>query len=349
MNNIIKQTFYLILLSLILGFIRYVFLEEYQFFNAGNKTIVKVQDNSDLENYLLNLDSPDIVSIETAKLIYDKELAIFIDARDYVEYIDGHIKNSLNLPFSPENEYNESLLDSLYNADKTLIVYCSGEDCTLSQDLTNYLYEERNFYSIIYFEEGFPVWKEKDYPVKSVNVSNKIEVDNISFFSFIDYLVIISLIVIFSLFISGHKAQYIPHVSRIVLGFIFIYFSWDKILDPKLFANVIKNYDIIPFGLENFGALFLPYIEFLIGVCLILGVFLDMASFISLFLLALFILMISQAYIRGKSIDCGCLLSDLSNISSSEKRLHMLMRILQDICFIMFALMVKYRTYFRGK
>ena len=29
-----------------------------------------------------------------------------------------------------------------------------------------------------------------------------------------------------------------------ILGFIFIYFSYDKIIDPKLFASLINNYDI---------------------------------------------------------------------------------------------------------
>ena len=112
-------------------------------------------------------------------------------------------------------------------------------------------------------------------------------------------------------------------------------------------ANVIQNYDIVPFGLENLIALILPYVEFLIGVFLILGVFLDISAIISLGLLFMFILMIGQAYLRGKSIDCGCLLSDLSDTSSSEKRMHMIKRIIQDICFILYALIVKYRVIFK--
>ena len=59
--------------------------------------------------------------------------------------------------------------------------------------------------------------------------------------------------------------------------------------------------------------------------------------------------MIGQAYLRGKSIDCGCLLSDLSDSSSSEKRIYMLKRIVQDICFIVYGVIVKYRTKFDNK
>ena len=59
-------------------------------------------------------------------------------------------------------------------------------------------------------------------------------------------------------------------------------------------------------------------------------------------LLIFFIFMISTAYIRGKSIDCGCLLSDLSDSSAAEKRIYMLKRIVQDICFIVLSIIVKY-------
>ena len=122
--------------------------------------------------------------------------------------------------------------------------------------------------------------------------------------------------------LSDTYKSFIPIIARLILGFIFVYFSWDKILDPRLFANVIKNYDITPFGFEDLVALILPFIEFFIGIFLILGIFVDISATISLGLLFMFVLMIGQAYLRGKSIDCGCLLSDLSDTSSSEKRMH---------------------------
>ena len=103
----------------------------------------------------------------------------------------------------------------------------------------------------------------------------------------------------------------------------------------------------MPFGFEDLVALILPFIEFFIGIFLILGIFVDISATISLGLLFMFVLMIGQAYLRGKSIDCGCLLSDLSDTSSSEKRMHMIKRIIQDICFILYALIVKYRVIFK--
>ena len=40
-------------------------------------------------------------------------------------------------------------------------------------------------------------------------------------------------------------------ISRLILGAVFIYASWDKILNPDDFAKAIGNYHVLPFGLEN--------------------------------------------------------------------------------------------------
>ena len=237
------------------------------------------------------------------------------------------------------------MIDSLYNLDKPIISYCSGEDCTLSADLSDYLYSI-GFMPIFYFEEGYPIWEDLNYPNKKTNSpENKTNQAKIKF-NFIDYIIFLSMIVIFALQYFDRYKHHIVNISRFILGFIFIYFSYDKILDPKLFSDIVKNYDIIPFGLENLGALVLPFIEFLIGICLIFGIFINTSVIVSIILLVFFILLIGQAFLRGKSIDCGCLLSDLSEASSSEKRMYMLKRIVQDICFIVYAIIVKYRTEF---
>ena len=336
MNSLIKQSLYILALSILCGFIRYFTLEN------------SVLDSNEFSP------GPSLTNIEYVKDLYDKGLGCFIDARDVNEFNEGHILNSINIPF--DTTYDNDLLDSLANeiaisddgqADKVLIIYCSGEDCSLSEDLaydiSNYFFEE----VIFYFEEGFPVWKDLGYPIKTSDLDISTNKSSKPLLNFIDYIIIASILLIFILYFSDTYKSSIPIVSRLILGFIFVYFSWDKILDPKIFANVIKNYDIMPFGFENLVALILPFIEFFIGVFLILGIFVDISASISLGLLFMFVLMIGQAYLRGKSIDCGCLLSDLSDTSSSEKRMYMIKRIIQDICFILYALIVKYRVIFK--
>ena len=125
---------------------------------------------------------------------------------------------------------------------------------------------------------------------------------------------------------------------------IFIYFSYDKILDPLRFAQLSANYDIIPYNLEYFGALILPWIEMLIGLFLLTGVFIKTSANVALSLMVFFIFMIAQAYLRGKSIDCGCLLTNLSLESASDKRIYMLKRIVQDFYFLALTLLIKYNA-----
>ncbi|MDP6201897.1 MAG: MauE/DoxX family redox-associated membrane protein [Candidatus Marinimicrobia bacterium] len=93
---------------------------------------------------------------------------------------------------------------------------------------------------------------------------------------------------------------------RILLGVIFIYASCDKILDPGKFARDIANYHIIPMGFENLIALIIPWLELFIGIGLVAGLMVDGASIISGGLMALFILFIFQATLRGFNIECGC-------------------------------------------
>ena len=93
---------------------------------------------------------------------------------------------------------------------------------------------------------------------------------------------------------------------RFLLGAIFIYASYDKILDPGKFALDIANYHIIPMGFENLIALIIPWLELFIAIGLIAGLMVDGASIISGGLMALFILFIFQATLRGFNIECGC-------------------------------------------
>jgi rhodanese-related sulfurtransferase len=90
------------------------------------------------------------------------------------------------------------------------------------------------------------------------------------------------------------------------LGGIFIYASYEKILRPASFAEIVFNYQILPDRLVNLVSLFLPWLELLVGLCLILGVWLSGAVLIcNLLLLAFFGTLVFNV-VRGFDIDCGC-------------------------------------------
>ena len=348
MNKSLKQIFSIILLSFFIGLIRFLFLDEYTLFPSKESKEEISVINSEIEDFLGNINEPEIINLGLAKEIYDENLAIFIDARDYEDFVEGHISNSINIPYNENDAYDEVLLDSLFDTYKPLVIYCSGEGCSLSEDLTYYLYENKNIYSILYFEEGYPGWADNDYPIKLTEVIES-DIDDFEYLDILDYLILMLFIFIAFTYKNDKYHYFIITISRLFLGFIFIYFSYDKIIDPHLFLKMVRNYDILPFSLESIGALVLPILEFLIGILLILGIFINASINISISLLILFILMIGQAYLRGKSIDCGCNLSDLSQNVLQDKRFYMIKRIIQDICFLVFAVILKYRDRFEVK
>ena len=121
-------------------------------------------------------------------------------------------------------------------------------------------------------------------------------------------------------------------VIRILLGIIFLYASYDKIMDPGKFARSVANYHIVPFGLENSIAIILPWLELFIGVGLIAGIMVDGAAGITGSLLVIFILLILQAILRGFNIECGCGLKEGEMVGWTK--------ILENIVFLFASCMV---------
>jgi len=123
-------------------------------------------------------------------------------------------------------------------------------------------------------------------------------------------------------------------IARLILAYVFIYASIDKIIDPHSFSNAIDNYHITPYQLNNLAALVIPWLELIIGICLLINVLVTGASLISISLLLFFIFIISQALFRGINIDCGCFDLNSSNLDDVELRLKMIRRILEDFVFL---------------
>lgn len=102
------------------------------------------------------------------------------------------------------------------------------------------------------------------------------------------------------------KNPWLGLIGRIIVGGIFIYASWDKILHPESFARIVFNYHLVPAPLINLAAIALPWIEFVAGVCLIFGIWPRSAGLILTALTVVFIVALSVNWFRGVSIECGC-------------------------------------------
>lgn len=99
---------------------------------------------------------------------------------------------------------------------------------------------------------------------------------------------------------------YLATIARIVVGALFLLASYDKILDPLRFAESVDSYKLLPAVAISPFALALPWIEFVAGLLLVLGMASRAAALVVLCLLLMFMGAIGIDMARGLTIDCGC-------------------------------------------
>jgi len=137
----------------------------------------------------------------------------------------------------------------------------------------------------------------------------------------------------------------LPLIFRVILGIMFIYASYDKIADPAAFSKNIHNFHITPIAVENLAALIIPWIELIIGVFLIFGLFLEGTTSITITMLIFFIAILSQAVFRGIDVHCGCFKLE-ADVGVTDFRMELIKRIVEDIIYIGMALVVKFKNKF---
>lgn len=102
-------------------------------------------------------------------------------------------------------------------------------------------------------------------------------------------------------------------VLGIAIGLVFLYASWEKIAKPGDFARIVYHYQVvgpsrlIPPLAANLLAVTLPWIEVVVGVLLVTGVWRREAAAVTALLLLTFLVAVSSALLRGIDIEnCGC-------------------------------------------
>ena len=86
MIKILKESLYIVALSLILGFISYIMIDDYSLFENNNTNNIVSDEYSNLEPGV------HLINIDYAKSLYDSNLGIFIDAREISDFNEGHIR-----------------------------------------------------------------------------------------------------------------------------------------------------------------------------------------------------------------------------------------------------------------
>jgi uncharacterized membrane protein YphA (DoxX/SURF4 family) len=95
-------------------------------------------------------------------------------------------------------------------------------------------------------------------------------------------------------------------IARFILGGVFIYASLGKIAFPREFANIVIKYRILPEKLAIYFAFLLPWVELILGIFLVIGLYvresvLALASLLLVFMAAMII-----GSLNGTLNSCGC-------------------------------------------
>lgn len=95
-------------------------------------------------------------------------------------------------------------------------------------------------------------------------------------------------------------------ICRIILGGIFFLAGLAKIPDPASFLLTMRGFRIFPDLLERFFAVYIPWLELILGLCLLTGLLYRAAALLFALLISGFTVAILSVMARGIEIDCGC-------------------------------------------
>lgn len=93
---------------------------------------------------------------------------------------------------------------------------------------------------------------------------------------------------------------------RLAFGVLLVVASMDKMVHPKAFSEIVEHYRLFGEALSVLVAVWLPYLEFVVGLLLLTGLWLDAASILNGLLMTGFFVVVLQAFIRHLDIACGC-------------------------------------------
>jgi len=113
------------------------------------------------------------IDMATAKQKFDEKSAIFVDAREFIEYRDGHIAGAMSVPKRRfDGAVPKYIRDFLPGS--AVVVYCHGAECTDSEAVVKRLIALNLQIGPYYIlKDGYPGWQEmnkkdpKGYPINT--------------------------------------------------------------------------------------------------------------------------------------------------------------------------------------
>ena len=95
-------------------------------------------------------------------------------------------------------------------------------------------------------------------------------------------------------------------LARFGLAAVWLVSGLLKAVDPDQTYVAVRAYDVLPEAAVEVVAALLPWVELALAVLLLAGVGMRLVAALSAVLLVVFVAGVTQAWVRGLSIDCGC-------------------------------------------
>jgi rhodanese-related sulfurtransferase len=111
----------------------------------------------------------EFIPLEQAKELWSNGTAIFLDAREPVDYCAGHIGNAFNLPgLHFETHFGE--VAPILTPESQIVVYCDGAECDLSHRVSERLKQMR-FTNVWILSNGWTVWRQAGFPIQECSAN----------------------------------------------------------------------------------------------------------------------------------------------------------------------------------
>jgi uncharacterized membrane protein YphA (DoxX/SURF4 family) len=114
---------------------------------------------------------------------------------------------------------------------------------------------------------------------------------------------------------------------RFALGTMFSLSALAKVPDLEGFHALVRDYRLVPRRVSRTVALSIPSIEALLGICLLLGIAVQVAAAMAALLLVAFTVALAVNLARGRRVGCGC----FGTITHHEISLF---AVLRNVCLI---------------
>ncbi len=129
------------------------------------------------------------------------------------------------------------------------------------------------------------------------------------------------------------------HALRIAFGLMWIAAAAPKLQDPLQFTMEVRAYRMVADPVPALVALWLPPLELLMGVLIIVGRWGALASlWMSQLLLLGFTVLLASAWARGLDISCGCF------ADGGDEKADFGLLVLRDIAFLIWGGLLIWRA-----